>query len=149
MTATPLYILDTNIWLDWLVFSHDAMPALQAMQAAHEIEIIYTAEMAEELADVLSREHFNLSIEQQNTAMLAMRQAAREVEPRAAMLPIRCRDKDDQVFIDTALAYRVDFLLSKDKHLLSLKNRATKQNLRIASLDKWFKTLNTPTLTNA
>lgn len=143
MIEQPIYILDTNIWLDWLVFSHDAMPSLKAMQLAHEIDIIYTDEMAEELADVLSREHFKLSLEQQNTAMSAMRDAAREVERRAPTQPIRCKDKDDQVFIDTALAYQVDFLLSKDNHLLALKNRAAKQLVRIASLDDWFKTFKT------
>lgn len=136
--VVPLYVLDTNVWLDWLVFSHDAVPMLQALQAAGEIDIIYTAEMLEELADVLSRAQFKLSSEQQVTALSCMRAAAREVPAKTPMCSVRCADKDDQVFIDTALTYQVSWLLSKDNHLLSLRGRAAKHHVRVSTLDAWL-----------
>ncbi|AXF86742.1 hypothetical protein DTO96_102498 [Ephemeroptericola cinctiostellae] len=136
--VVPLYVLDTNVWLDWLVFSHDAIPLLQTLQAEGEIDIIYTAEMFEELADVLSRAHFKLTPEQQLNALSSMRAAAREVPVKTPMQAVRCADKDDQVFIDTALAYHVQYLLSKDNHLLSLRSRAAKFHVRVATLDAWL-----------
>lgn len=136
--AVPLYVLDTNVWLDWLVFAHDAVPLLQAAQAAGDIEIIYTREMYDELADVLGRAHFKLSVEQQAEALMRMRSAALEVPAKIPTQVMRCADKDDQVFIDTALAYRVDWLLSKDNHLLALRHRAAKCHVRVATLDAWL-----------
>ena len=136
--VVPLYVLDTNVWLDWLVFSHDAIPRLQALQAVGEIDIIYTAEMFEELTDVLSRAHFKLTPEQQVNALSLMRAVAREVPAKVPTQGVRCTDKDDQVFIDTALAYHVQCLLSKDNHLLSLRSRAAKFNVRVMTLDAWL-----------
>jgi predicted nucleic acid-binding protein len=43
------------------------------------------------------------------------------------------------VFIDTALAYRITWLISKDKHLLRLKNRAAKQQVNIGTVDDWLR----------
>jgi predicted nucleic acid-binding protein len=40
-----------------------------------------------------------------------------------------------------ALAHRADWLISKDKHLLTLKNRAAKQNLRIGTIDDWRRSI--------
>jgi predicted nucleic acid-binding protein len=40
-------------------------------------------------------------------------------EPR-----LRCRDADDQVFIDLALVHRARWLLTRDKALLALARRA-------------------------
>ena len=137
-SAVPLYVLDTNVWLDWLVFSHDAIPMLRAAQDVGEIDIIYTAEMFDELEDVLSRAHFKLTSEQQGLALSRMRAVAREVPAKTPMQGVRCADKDDQVFIDTALAYQAHWLLSKDNHLLSLCGRAAKFHVRVATLDAWL-----------
>jgi predicted nucleic acid-binding protein len=122
------YILDTNIWLDWLVFSSDTLVELKVAHNDGEFEIIYTTEMIEELIDVVSRTQFDLSPEQQELIVQQMMAAARRVD-----------DKDDQVFIDTALAYRITWLISKDKHLLRLKNRAAKQQVNIGTVDDWLR----------
>ena len=138
----PIYILDTNIWLDWLIFTNDTLDDLKAAHANGELNIIYTAPMKAEFADVISRPQFKLSEMQQQAALTQISAVAKESECLdKPSIPIRCKDKDDQVFIDMALAHRADWLISKDKHLLTLKNRAAKQNLRIGTIDEWRRSL--------
>ncbi|TDR32967.1 PIN domain-containing protein [Hydromonas duriensis] len=133
----PLYILDTNIWLDWLVFSDEAIKPLQALHAAGQLDIVYTSDMRVEFLDVISRAHFKLSIEQQILVDKRMQQIAREVPAQSVQPSIRCQDRDDQIFIDAALAYAVDWLLTKDHHLLDLRKRAAKQGVRVGTLLDW------------
>lgn len=136
----PLYIIDTNIWLDWLVFSNDTLDELKSSHDNGDFEIIYTSKMIDELADVISRTQFNLSEQQQKIILQTMSELARRVEDAPKpLLTIKCQDKDDQVFIDMALAYHVTWLISKDKHLLRLKNRAVKQQVNIGTIDDWLR----------
>lgn len=139
MQATR-YILDTNIWLDWLVFQNDTLDELKAVHANGGFHIIYTSDMLEEFADVISRAQFKLSVEQQVSMLAQLTALAQKVETRETPLnTIRCKDKDDQIFIDTALSYQVDWLLSKDNHLLALRNRASKYHVRIGTIDAWMR----------
>ena len=39
-THPPRVVLDTNVWLDWLVFNDASVVALKAAQAAQRIEIV-------------------------------------------------------------------------------------------------------------
>lgn len=137
--TAPVYILDTNVWLDWLVFTHDAVPLLRDLQLSRKIQIVYTSEMYDELADVLSRALFKLSEAAQAAALQIMTTSADEV---AACVPTTvrmvCKDADDQVFIDTALGIRAAYLLSKDKHLLTLRKRAAAHGVVVCTPDAWL-----------
>jgi putative PIN family toxin of toxin-antitoxin system len=140
-TAMPLYILDTNIWLDWLVFQTDVLDPLKAQHAAGKMTLIFTDDMLIELTDVIGRAQFKLSQAQQQTALARFHQLAVRVDTRAKpAVPIRCKDADDQVFIDQALAHRATWLLSKDKHLLSLRSRAAKQQVWVGTIADWLRT---------
>lgn len=142
-------ILDTNIWLDWFVFAQtpdSPMAQLQncvvngAQQGAVEYRVLMTPPMWDEWADVLGRAQFAVALERQaqilaqTHALVTMMQT-----PPTPYTRIRCMDRDDQVFIDVALAYRVDWLISKDRHLLKLRSRALKQGVRVATPEAWWK----------
>ncbi|MGL4766927.1 MAG: putative toxin-antitoxin system toxin component, PIN family [Formosimonas sp.] len=136
----PIYILDTNIWLDWLVFDDTSLRGLKAAQASGEFEMIYTSDMLDELCDVVSRAQFALSAAQQEAVRDAVQALARCVPNLGKpSVSLRCVDADDQVFIDTALNYRATWLISKDKHVLRLKNRARAHNVRIGMVADWEK----------
>ena len=135
----PIYILDTNIWLDWLVFQNDTLDELKAAWRNQSFDIIYTDEMLEEWVDVIGRAQFKLSLEQQNHKTVELKAIARRVETQGKPLnPIACKDKDDQIFIDTALTHGAAWLISKDRHLLMLKNRARKQNVLVGTVEDWL-----------
>ena len=103
-----------------------------------------TPAMWDEWVDVLARPQFAIEPERQ-AQILA--QARALVTLRADVPPlferIRCTDRDDQVFIDAALVHRVDWLISKDKHLLRLRNRARQWGVRVASPQDWLNSVAT------
>ena len=50
----------------------------------------------------------------------------------------RCRDADDQIFLEAALAARADVLVTKDRALLELNRRRTRAlPFRIAPPGSW------------
>ncbi len=141
-------ILDTNIWLDWFVFKQEPdspMTQLQncvvngAQQGAVEYRVLMTPPMWDEWVDVLGRAQFAVMPERQAQILAQTRARVTMMQtPPTPYTRIRCMDRDDQVFIDVALAYRVDWLISKDRHLLKLRSRALKQGVRVATPDAWW-----------
>jgi len=127
--AAPLrLVLDTNAWLDWLVFGDTQIAPLRAAHAAGEIEIYIDATCTEELRRVLNYKLGKrvLDTATQEAALAECRRIALPCEPDAgvthAALPL-CRDKDDQKFLELARAARADYLVTKDRDLLELARR--------------------------
>lgn len=123
-------ILDTNIVLDLLLFGDAAMAELQrqlqtAVADAQRWRWIATAPMRDELAHVLAYAHLQPRLAfygHTPQAILARFDAAVQQVPVAAPTPIRCKDGDDQKFIDLAVAHQA-VLISKDKAVLKLRRR--------------------------
>lgn len=121
-------VLDTNIWLDWLVFKDPDIAPLRAAHAAGGVQIFMDAPCEEELRRVLgySLRKTILSEAAQAHALIACRQIAIYPEPddAAAKLPLpQCRDPDDQKFLELARAACADVLITKDRALLELARR--------------------------
>ena len=120
-------VLDTNVWLDWLVFRDASIAALQAAVSAGRAEILIDSACLLELERVLGYPlgRFSLGASGQAAALEDCRRIARSIEtplaPRQA-LPA-CRDQDDQKFLALALAGEADMLLTKDEALLELRRR--------------------------
>lgn len=51
--------------------------------------------------------------------------------------PLRCKDPDDQVFIDLALQHRARWLISKDAALLKLARRARLLGVEVMTFTAW------------
>jgi len=51
--------------------------------------------------------------------------------------PLRCKDPDDQVFIDLALHLNAQWLFTKDAALLKLAKRARLRGTQVLSLQQW------------
>ncbi len=126
-------VLDTNVWLDWLVFDDAGIALLKSAVSVRQVEIFIDEPCAFELATVLGyplRKQI-LAPEAQARCMAECRRIARastretRAEP-AAPLPV-CRDADDQKFLELARACGADFLVTKDKLLLALARRKVKR----------------------
>ena len=121
----PRLVLDTNVWLDWLVFAEPSVAPLRAAHAAGRLEIVIDEACEAELIRVLAYDLGKHSIDAaaQAAALAACRQVAKHIETApAAGLPT-CRDPDDQKFLEAALAAGADFLVTKDLALLELARR--------------------------
>jgi uncharacterized protein len=128
-TKTKL-ILDTNTWLDWLLFNDSNVAAIRERCAVQTIELITTTRMRDELADVLARpqfqKHFNEN--RQPEHLMAEFDALVHLVPAPTALPhpLQCKDQDDQIFIDLALVSSPCVLVSKDKLVLAVAKRLKK-----------------------
>ena len=123
-------VLDTNVWLDWLVFDDPRVGALREAHAARRAEIFIDAVCEAELARVLAYDFGARSLDAaaQAACLSRCREIALLTKEKAAPASLpRCRDADDQKFLEAALAARADFLITKDLALLELQSRKTAQ----------------------
>ena len=129
-------VLDTNVWLDWLVFDDAGVAPIRAAVACGEAEIVIDARCEGELARVLAYplRKTILTAETQNACLEKCRNLARmdagigapgstySSATCARALP-NCRDPDDQKFLELARNCDADFLITKDHALLELTRR--------------------------
>jgi uncharacterized protein len=128
MTARRV-VLDTNIWLDWLVFKDLSVLHLKKTVSDGEVQIFINSSCEAELERVLAYDlaKHTLAAPAQADCLAECRRIAQridEVAPEAELklLP-RCADPDDQKFLELALAARADTLVTKDHKLLELARR--------------------------
>jgi putative PIN family toxin of toxin-antitoxin system len=122
-------VLDTNIWLDWLVFADPVVipirDAVAGARAAVYIDERCEAELERVLAYDLGKHSVDAAA--QAACLAACRCVSLKIEaPVPGELQVRlptCRDPDDQKFLQAALAARADFLITKDLALLELARR--------------------------
>ena len=120
-----LIVIDTNIVLDVFVFSDAAAVPLRQALAATALDWLATLAMRQELARVLAYPQIvprlNFYKRTATDVLAAFDQHSRIVDaaPAAAM---RCRDPDDQKFIDLAFQHQA-LLLSKDNAVLAMAKR--------------------------
>ena len=127
-------ILDTNIILDLYVYQHPRTLALQSMMAQRELDLPTCVQARTELIDVIAREKFRLTSEQQQAIMMQWDQASRCVpQDTIPEAPWRCKDKADQIFLNMAWMHRPCTLLSKDLQVLKFKKRALKEGVVITA----------------
>ena len=133
LPTTPRIVLDTNVWLDLLRFRDPRAAALQAALHVGEVVAVTDLECREEWLRVLDYPLLRLNQGQRNDLLAAFDALARSL-PAAIRRPEvtlpRCRDSDDQKFLRLAHASGARWLLSRDRHLLSLGPRCRR--------DGWF-----------
>lgn len=118
-------VLDTQVWLDWLVFDDPSVGPLRALIEAGRAEVLIDAACLAELERVLG---YRLGARNVDPAacLAACRRLALLVEddgaPPARELP-QCRDPDDQKFLTLAARAGADVLVSRDRELLRLSRR--------------------------
>ena len=118
-------VIDTNVVLDLLVF-HDpqAAPILAAIESAAAVWL--TAETCrQELRRVLAYPELKLPAATQEAVFHRYRELTREPANRLPLPPDlpRCRDPDDQPFLELAATAGAHLLISRDRELLRLRRR--------------------------
>ena len=139
VAGTPQVVLDTNAVLDWLVFADPRIhPVVVALQAGR-LRWVACPAMRQELVHMLG--HASLARwSPDSPAALALFDRLVDSKPDPATNPhvgLRCRDADDQVFLDLALAEGARWLLTHDRALLKLARRAAGTGLHILRPAEW------------
>lgn len=116
-------MLDTNVVLDLLHFDDAvARPLLHALEAGRLCCMVSDATL-DEWRRVLTYPAFALDSARQ-AALYARYQALTVLEPAAVVADLpRCRDPDDQKFIELAATAHAQGLVSKDRAVLRLRRR--------------------------
>ena len=124
----PRVVLDSNIWVDLLVFRDPFVEPIRAALMAGTIATVIRADCREELRRVLAYPQFARfavdidSALAQVDALVTLEPLPGEADANAIRLP-KCKDTDDQKFIELAHFARVALLVSKDKAVLKLRSR--------------------------
>ena len=139
-SARVRVVLDTNAVLDLWAFADARVQGLRAALQAGELDWVGTPGMRLELQHVLAR-GVGVGYGAAPEAVLAhWDRWARpwpQTEPPPAQHRLRCRDADDQKFLDLALESQAQWLLTSDMDLLSLARHAARLGVRICSPQAW------------
>ena len=125
----PRLVLDTHVWLDWLVFDDPGIVRIRNAVGTGRAEAYIDAVCEEELVRVMVRGFAKrtLDAQAQAAALASCRRIARRIDaaaPEAARAGLpRCGDPDDQKFLEAALAANAQFLITKDRKLLDLARK--------------------------
>ena len=131
-------VLDTNIWLDWLVFNDPAVMPLKAACSDGAVRIAINAACLEELGRVLAYPEFELDAPTRTALFSQVRNCTYRVDTRLLSPLPRCADPDDQKFLELARDARADWLITKDKAVLSLaRKRWEVVGFRIGTPEHW------------
>lgn len=116
-------VLDTNLVLSALVFPGGTTASVRAAWQGHRIVPLASTLTAQELMRVLAYPKFSLSGDEQEE-LLSDYLPFCEVVPIPTPPPPTppCRDPDDILFLELALAGRADLLATGDRDLLGVES---------------------------
>jgi putative PIN family toxin of toxin-antitoxin system len=116
-------VLDTNVVLDLIHWADAAAEPIRAALAAGRAECLADERTLDELRRVLTYPRFGLTTTMAAEHHARYAAAARCIPAGAAPELPRCRDPDDQKFLELAARAGADLLVSKDKALLHLRGQ--------------------------
>lgn len=134
-------VLDTNVWIDWLVFDDPAVAPLKAAQREGRAVIVLDDDCLRELGTVLTYPEFGLDDARKADHLAEVARCTARHERRGSPATIalpRCSDPDDQKFMVLALDATADWLLTRDKALLRLNRRLARAGFRVGSVAQWL-----------
>ena len=132
-------VLDTNIWLDWLVFNDPAVIPLKSARSDGLVRIAINSAGLEELGRVLAYAEFKLDAAARSALFTQVRNCTYRADTVLISPLPRCADPNDQKFLELARDAQADWLITKDKALLRLaKKRFSAVAFRIGTPEQWL-----------
>ena len=119
-------VLDTNVLVSLYVFADSLFAPLRARIESGEWQAVTDEACFGEFRRVLGYPMFALSEAQQADALAAYAASTARHDgapPAPAVALPRCKDRDDQKFLELARDGKVDWLVTADKALLRLARR--------------------------
>ena len=113
-------VLNTNVLLSGLIFGGVCQRVMQA--GIESRDVFLSPAIFNEVLEKLAGKFADLASTRE-TALRALRDGCRWIEPAALAVPI-CRDADDDWILATALAAKAEIIVTGDNDLLVLKNYA-------------------------
>jgi uncharacterized protein len=110
-------VVDTNVLVSALIKKGKPLVLIQRLLDKHTV--VLSSQMLAELADVLSRDKFTITNTQIDLFIsLLLRKST--VTSVSGNLKVILKDPDDNIVLLTAVNGKADYIVSGDKHLLTL-----------------------------
>jgi putative PIN family toxin of toxin-antitoxin system len=136
-------VLDTNVCLDLFVFHDPRCARLLAALDSGAVLAVTSEECRDEWLRVLQYPQLNLDPAARETATVrfdAVVHSPLLLSEGDVAKPPRCRDADDQKFLDLAVRAQARWLLTRDDHLLVLSRRTQRDCLfQILTPMEWMR----------
>ncbi|CAN5281468.1 PIN domain-containing protein [soil metagenome] len=123
--ARPVVVIDTNVWLDLLVFDDPASRALRTALDAGRLDVVMSDRCEAEWQVIVAQPRWDARGVDRPALHRALAEATRRLPadlPLPRPVPV-CRDRHDQKFVELALRAHAGWLISKDRDLLKLRRR--------------------------
>ncbi len=133
-------VLDTNVWIDWLVFDDSSVAPLKDAQRCGRVRIVADDACLDELNSVLAYPEFGLDAAQRQIHLAEVDRCVvrHDIQRLARPIPLpQCSDPDDQKFLALARDASADWLITRDKALLRLSRRVKAAGFRVGSPAQW------------
>ncbi len=121
--GTLRVVFDTNVLLSLFVFADSRFAPLRGEIEAGRWQALTSPSCLAEFRRVLDYPLFDLSMERQDAAYSAYLALVCVVDaaPQEYIILPKCKDKDDQKFLELARDGQADWLVTADKALLKLR----------------------------
>lgn len=129
-------VFDTNVLVSATIVNGKQFELLRLAKLG-EIKLVLSFQIIEEFKEVISRERFGFSERQVEDAMREILDIAEIVYPVSKFDVIK-EDSDDNIILECAVDGGVEYIVSGDRHLLSLKSF---NGIRIVNADEFLKGL--------
>lgn len=129
-------VLDTNVLVSAIL--RDGKPRkLFQMGIDGKYQILISKEMTDELAKLLHRPKFKITVEEIVRIVSVLKVTGEHVDVTST-LQVVSRDPDDNIIINTAFDGNADYIVSGDKDVKEVKNF---KGIKIVSVDEMLKIL--------
>lgn len=112
-------VIDTNVLVSALI--HDGKTRKLILELLNRHTVILSRQMLIDLAEVAGRDKFHVTCSQVERFLSMMVKLAKIV-PDNALFKEVASDPDDDVVLNVAYAGKADYIVTGDKHLLTLNN---------------------------
>jgi putative PIN family toxin of toxin-antitoxin system len=133
-------VLDTNVWIDWLVFNDPSVVPLKEAYRDGRVQIVADEACLDELNSVLAYPEFGLDDAQIKSHLAEVDRCIVKHDIQRGARPIflpLCNDPDDQKFLTLARDASADWLITRDKALLKLSRRVKAAGFCVGSPAQW------------
>ena len=111
-------VVDTNVFVSALIKKGKPLELVKRLLDKHTV--VLSSQMLAELADVLSRDKFTIT-NAQIDLFISLLLKKSTVTSVSGNLKVILKDPDDNIVLLTAVTGKADYIVSGDKHLLTLR----------------------------
>lgn len=133
-------VIDTNVAISALGWGGRPDELIQKV-AKGKLLLYVSPEIIDEFIEVMNYPKFNFTVQKKKAFLSILKDKGIMVEPKKR-IQIISEDPSDNMFLECAVSAKVDYIVSGDKHLLSLKEFNDIKIIKVADFLREFQEVN-------